>query len=170
MSFVIKILILIGAVYLFEKIFDIIDKFDQRDKLALKVDEIGKQFSAFRTKTNQTIDDYQKAYDSLVEKYKDYQSKVEQLISKNDQMTMQIVHYSYEIIEDNTRLFNRLNMVDQFLSSEHPTQEQQDEIVQAIQEDLKLKEKSDTQREEFLQTLKDELGPELEDGPVMGDD
>lgn len=51
-----NILILIGAILLFDKL---LDKFAARDKLIRRIDTLGKQFTLFQREANETITKYQ---------------------------------------------------------------------------------------------------------------
>lgn len=167
LDFLLKVLIIAGAIILFDKL---LDKLAARDKLIRRIDTLGKQFSLFQTEANEAITKYDNSYNKLVEIHKDYKRNVENLLSQSSHMTEQIVQYAYEMIEDNDRLYKRLDLVEQFLSSENPSQEKQEELIQAIKEDIKLREEFEKRREEFLRSLHEQH--ELDEAPEieMGDD
>lgn len=167
MNLFFKILLLLGAIFLFDKL---LDKFETRDKLIRRIDALSVQFSSFITAANETVQKYKDSYDSLAELHKDYQKDVNHLLSQSSHMTEQIIQYSYKMIEDNERLYKRLSMVEHFLTTESPSKEDHEKLIQAIEEDIQLKEEFEKEREEFLNSLSDrhECGESQEMG--MGDD
>ncbi|WP_457945429.1 hypothetical protein [Caproiciproducens sp. LBM24188] len=162
MDLFIKILILIGGIFLFDKL---LDKFATRDKLIRRIEALGKQFSLFQADANETIEKYKNAYDSLARVHKDYQENAESLLSQSGQMTEQVVLYAHKMIEDNDRLYKRLDLIERFLTSENPSQEDHENLIQAIKEDIKLKEEFEMDRKEFLSSLHDQ--PALEESPEI---
>lgn len=167
MSLFIKLLILAGAIFLFESL---IEKFAVRDKLIRKLDVTDQQFTAYQTKTNEIIAQYKKAYNDLKKIHEDYQNDIDDQLAKNQLMTDQIVQYAYKMIEDNDRLYKRLKVVEQVLSSENPSQEKQEELIQAIKEDIKIKEEAEEERNELLASLRQQPETDHNFNMEMGDD
>lgn len=166
MPLFLKILILVVVIYLFEKVSE---KFAHRDTMVSEIAQIQKNYNAVQTKMQETMDNYQKSYAKLASDYKDYQKRSEELFSQNDQMTTQIVQCVHQMMEDQDRLFRRLETVNGFLSSPIPTNDQKDELIRSIQEDLKLKDDFERQRQEFLQSLAQHHGFDVEE-PEMSED
>lgn len=139
-----------------------------------KFDKLQTQFNEYQRMNSERLQNFQKSYESLYQRYTDYQNEVNKLLVANDSDLESVFRYADRIIQMNQNFFEKIKLISLLLSQEKPNKEEIKQLEIQLSNDIKMQRDFRQKQEELYQERKAEIERKRNNGlyeePDLGDD